>query len=46
MAGMTPLSPFAQYGLMVVFFLVIAAIPTLWYFVGRDTYGTGDYYQP
>ena len=37
---------FVQYGLMVVFFGVIAAIPSGWYLLGIKTYGTGDYYQP
>jgi hypothetical protein len=39
-------SQLADYLLMVVFFGVLAAIPTLWYLVGIKTYGTGDYHQP
>jgi hypothetical protein len=40
------MSAIAQWSLIVVFLAVIAAIPIAWYLVGRDTYGTGDYYQP
>ncbi len=29
-----------------LFLGVIAAIPILWFVVGRKTYGTGDYRQP
>ena len=36
----------ANYLLMVLFFAVIVAIPTLWFLVGIKTYGTGDYHQP
>jgi ABC-type Na+ efflux pump permease subunit len=39
-------SQWVQYGLMVVFFGVLAAIPALWLIVGIKTYGTGDYHQP
>ena len=37
---------FVQYGVMVVFFLVIAAIPAGMYLLGIKSYGTGDYHQP
>jgi hypothetical protein len=37
---------YSQWGMLVVFAAVLVAVPVLWYLVGRDTYGTGDYYQP
>ncbi|MGP6188478.1 MAG: hypothetical protein ACLPSH_00020 [Vulcanimicrobiaceae bacterium] len=38
---------FAVQTLMAAFFLgTIAVIPIGWYFLGRKTYGTGDYNQP
>ena len=40
------MSAIAQWCMIVLFLSVIAAIPIAWYFVGRDIYGTGDYYQP
>ncbi len=36
----------AQWCMIVLFLLVLVGIPVLWFVVGRDTYGTGDYYQP
>ncbi|GAC1307704.1 MAG: hypothetical protein NVSMB19_20600 [Vulcanimicrobiaceae bacterium] len=39
-------SQLTQYLLMLVFFGVLVAIPTLWLLVGIKTYGTGDYHQP
>ena len=44
--GEVTMSAIAQWCMIVLFLAVLVAIPLLWYFVGRDTYGTGDYYQP
>jgi hypothetical protein len=37
---------YTQFVLMIVFFGVIAFIPTAWFLLGLKSYGTGDYHQP